>query len=186
MSAQLWMVFRSTWQKRATSLAVKVLPVTVSPPEAPVVFNTMPFTAPLELMLRKIKPLAPMVVLATFSAVPVVVFSVLAAPVTVTVPLSVDISNIGGRGVSGDLEVQFWQGRPDIGTHLGSVILNAQNAASLPVVANFAWPNVAPGVYRIYAYIPPAPDDADVDNNQIFIQVSVPVARTFLPAIRRR
>lgn len=106
--------------------------------------------------------------------------------VTVTVPLSVDISNIGGRGVSGDLEVQFWQGRPDIGAHLGSVILNAQNAASLPVIANFAWPNVAPGVYRIYAYIPPAPDDADVDNNQIFIQVSVPVARTFLPAIRRR
>ena len=37
-------------------------------------------------MLRKVRPLAPMVVLATFSAVPVVVASVLAAPVTLTVP----------------------------------------------------------------------------------------------------
>ena len=45
------------------------LPVTVSPPLAPVLLRTMPFTEPFDEMLRKVKPLTPMVVLATLSAV---------------------------------------------------------------------------------------------------------------------
>ena len=52
----------------------------------PVLLSTMPLAAPLAEMLWKVRPLAPIVVLATLSAVPVVVVRVLPAPVTVTVP----------------------------------------------------------------------------------------------------
>ena len=62
------------------------VPVTVRPALAPVPLRTMPFGAPLAEMLWNVIPLAPMVVLATFSAVPVVVAIVLAVPVTLTVP----------------------------------------------------------------------------------------------------
>src|SRR4051812_48127278 len=62
-------------------------PVTVSPPELPVLSRMIPSAEPpLELMLPTVSPLAPIVVLATLSAVPVVVVSVLVVPVTVTVP----------------------------------------------------------------------------------------------------
>src|SRR5262245_62832066 len=53
------------------------LPVTVRPAVAPVVFNTIPFAAPLAEMLRNVRPVPPMVVLVTVSAVPVVVVIVL-------------------------------------------------------------------------------------------------------------
>lgn len=48
-------------------------PLITKPPLLPVVFSTMPFVAPLAEMLRNSKLLEPIVVLATFSAVPVVV-----------------------------------------------------------------------------------------------------------------
>ena len=51
------------------------VPVTVNAP-LPVVFRLIPLTGPLAEMLRNVSPLAPMVVLATLSAVPVVVVSV--------------------------------------------------------------------------------------------------------------
>ena len=46
------------------------LPVTVRPAVAPVVLRTMPLAAPVAEIVRNVSPLAPMVVLATFSAVP--------------------------------------------------------------------------------------------------------------------
>jgi hypothetical protein len=52
-------------------------PVTVNPAVAPVVFSTMPFAAPFAEILWNVRPVPPMVVLATFSAVPVVVVIVL-------------------------------------------------------------------------------------------------------------
>src|SRR5438046_6158364 len=65
-------------------------PATVRPPLAPVVLRMMPFVGPLAAvpaeMLRKVNPLAPMVVLATFRALAVVVVSTLLLPVTATVP----------------------------------------------------------------------------------------------------
>ena len=42
----------------------------------PVLLSTIPLAAPLAEMLRNVRPLAPIVVLATLSAVPVVVVSV--------------------------------------------------------------------------------------------------------------
>ena len=62
------------------------VPVTVKPPLVPVVSRSMPLSAPFEEMLWKVRPGAPIVVLATFRAVPEVVVSVFAAPVTATVP----------------------------------------------------------------------------------------------------
>src|SRR6476620_6071162 len=58
---------------------VPLFPVTVSPPLLPVVVRMMPefALALVELMLRKVTPLAPMVVLEMFNAVPVVVVKVL-------------------------------------------------------------------------------------------------------------
>ena len=47
------------------------LPVTVSPPLVPVLLSTMPLAAPLAEMLWNVRSFAPMVVLATLSAVPV-------------------------------------------------------------------------------------------------------------------
>ena len=61
-------------------------PVTVSPAVLPVLLSTIPFAPPFAEMLRNVTPLAPIVVLATFSAVPVVVVSVLSGPSTLTVP----------------------------------------------------------------------------------------------------
>src|SRR5262245_1781749 len=66
--------------------AVVPVPVTVRPPLDPVVFKMMPFVAPLAEMLRNVSPFEPMVVLATFRAVPVVVVKALPDPVTPTVP----------------------------------------------------------------------------------------------------
>ena len=60
-------------------------PVTVKLP-APVLFDTMPLVAPLAEMLRNVSPLAPIVVLATLSAVAVVVVMVLPLPVALIVP----------------------------------------------------------------------------------------------------
>ena len=64
-------------------------PVTVKPPDAPVLFRKMPFEPPFEEMLRNVRPLAPMVVLATLSAVPVVVVSVFTIEVLFCVALTV-------------------------------------------------------------------------------------------------
>src|SRR5262249_37819055 len=68
------------------------LPLTVRPPLEPVVLRTIPFAAPFAAMLLKLRPLAPIVVFATFSAVPVVVASVLADRVTLTVPPPVAVN----------------------------------------------------------------------------------------------
>src|SRR5438132_500615 len=61
-----------------------LVPVTVSPPELPVILRTIPgfalAMALVELMLRNVTPLAPIVVFAMFSAVPVVDVMVLPAP----------------------------------------------------------------------------------------------------------
>src|SRR5215813_6819749 len=61
----------------ATDVQVPPFPEIVSPPLDPVLLRTMPLDAPFDEMLRNVRPLAPMVVLATFNAVPVVVVSVL-------------------------------------------------------------------------------------------------------------
>ena len=52
------------------------LPVTVRPPAVPVLLSTIPLAAPFAEMLRNSSLLAPIVVLATLRAVPVVVVSV--------------------------------------------------------------------------------------------------------------
>src|ERR671925_509504 len=54
-----------------------LLPFTASPPFEPVVFNTIPLVAPFDEMLRNSRLFAPIVVLTTLSAVPVVDVSVL-------------------------------------------------------------------------------------------------------------
>ncbi|MBK7473434.1 MAG: hypothetical protein IPI73_25140 [Betaproteobacteria bacterium] len=69
--------------------AVVPVPVTVNAPLEPVVLRMIPLAPPLAEMLRKVSPLAPMVVLATFSAVPVVVASVLTMLVLFWVALTV-------------------------------------------------------------------------------------------------
>src|SRR5438067_11010773 len=76
------------------------VPVTVRPPPEPVVSRLMPtpalFDADPALMLRKVRPLAPMVVLATFRPVPLVVAIVfgLAPVVTLTVPPPVAVNPV--------------------------------------------------------------------------------------------
>src|SRR5689334_19234748 len=65
---------------------VPPLPVTTRLPLAPVVSKTIPLAAPFDEMLWNVSPLAPMFVLETVSAVPVVVSIVFAVPVTLTVP----------------------------------------------------------------------------------------------------
>src|SRR5580765_7717438 len=70
------------------------VPVTVRPPLVPVVLSTIPSAAPFDEMLLKFSPLAPIVVFATFSAVPVVVASVLFDPVTLTVPPPVALNAV--------------------------------------------------------------------------------------------
>src|SRR4051794_29869445 len=64
------------------------LPVTVSPPLEPVVLRMMPFAEPLpfEVMVRNVRPVPPIVVKATFGAVPFGGVIVLLLPVTAPVP----------------------------------------------------------------------------------------------------
>ena len=64
-------------------------PLTVKPAVAPVLFRMMPLAAPLTLMLRKVKPLAPIVVLTTLSPVPVPEVIVLTIVVLSCVALTV-------------------------------------------------------------------------------------------------
>src|SRR4051794_40653171 len=75
------------------------LPATVSPPLAPVAFTMMPLDEPpFDEMLRNVIPLPPIVVFATFSAVPLVVASVLMMLelfwVTLTVPPPVAVNAV--------------------------------------------------------------------------------------------
>src|SRR5436190_23874727 len=65
------------------------LPVTVRLPFVPVLLRTIPLAAPFAEMLRKVRPVAPIVVLATLSAVAVVVVSVLTIVVLFCVALTV-------------------------------------------------------------------------------------------------
>src|SRR5438445_13560668 len=69
------------------------LPVTLSPALVPVLVITMPLDGlvllPVTLILRNVRPLAPMVVFATLSAVPVVVVSVLTIVVLFCVAVTV-------------------------------------------------------------------------------------------------
>ena len=78
------------------------LPVTVSPPLAPVLVSKMPLVGPLAAvpaeMLRKVRPLTPMVVLVTVRAVPVCVLIVLGSPSTVIVPPPVALKPALGGG----------------------------------------------------------------------------------------
>ena len=106
---------------------VPPLPVTTSLPLAlAVVFSTIPLAAPLDEMLRKVRSSAPMVVLTTLSAVPVVVVRVLSGAVptplvsvTTTVPPPVALNAVlppvdavepavepdgGRRAVAGDVD----------------------------------------------------------------------------------
>ncbi len=53
-------------------MQVPALPVTVNPAVEPVLFSNMPLLAPFAEMLRKVRPLAPMVVLTMLRAMPVV------------------------------------------------------------------------------------------------------------------
>ena len=76
--AELWIV--------PPDPAVVPLPVTVSPPEVPVLARLIPGLAPSDEMLWKLSPPEPIVVLETFSAVAVVVVMVLPVPVAETVP----------------------------------------------------------------------------------------------------
>src|SRR5450759_5062241 len=62
--------------------------VTDNQPNETVLFNRMPGTdAPFDEMLRKLNPLAPIMVFSMRNAVAVVVASVLLAPITLTAPL---------------------------------------------------------------------------------------------------
>ena len=65
---------------------VPPLPLTIKRPLAPVVLSTMPLVAPFAEIERKFRLAAPMLVLATLSAMPVVVESVFVAPATLTMP----------------------------------------------------------------------------------------------------
>src|SRR5471030_1864955 len=74
-------------------LQTPLTPVTVRPPEDPVLLRKMAFAgvppAAVELMLSNVSPLAPIVVLCTLSSVPaavVVIVFALVPVVTVTVP----------------------------------------------------------------------------------------------------
>ena len=70
----------------AAEVHVPPVPATVKPPLEPVLSSTIPLGAPLAEMLWKFRSLAPIVVFATLSAMPIVVASVLPDPVAVTVP----------------------------------------------------------------------------------------------------
>ncbi len=65
--------------------SVMPLPVTVKSP-LPVLLRVMPVSAPLELTLWRVMPLAPMVVLMRLTAVPDVELTEFVVPVTLTVP----------------------------------------------------------------------------------------------------
>ena len=95
MSVRLTLLALVSWMPsperlcKVPPLLAEPLPVMVRPP-LPVALRRMPFGAPFALMLRKVRPAAPMVELATSSAVPVVVAIVLTIAVlswvAVTVP----------------------------------------------------------------------------------------------------
>src|SRR3954465_2617593 len=74
------------------------LPVTVRPPNAPVLSRMMPLPAETvavpAVMLRKVRPAAAIVVLATFRPVPVMVAIVLPDPVTEIVPPPVAVKGV--------------------------------------------------------------------------------------------
>src|SRR5712691_6502137 len=73
----------------AADVQLPPLPVTVSPPLLPVVFRTMPgVVPPADVMLRKVRPLAPIVVFTTLSAVPPLVVRVLTIDVLFWVALT--------------------------------------------------------------------------------------------------
>ena len=83
-------------------LVLPASPVIVSPPLAPVLLSTMPFDGAVGRDALEGHIAAPMVVLATLSAVPVPELMVLPVPCTVTVPPPVALKPMPDGG--GDVE----------------------------------------------------------------------------------
>src|SRR5215471_4740964 len=73
-------------------LPAEPVPVTENGPVDPVLLRRMAVEAPADEMLRNVNPAAPIVVSATFSAVPEPDLSVLPVPVAVTVPPPVAVN----------------------------------------------------------------------------------------------
>src|SRR5438270_4080563 len=125
------------------------LPATTRLPLAPVVLSTIPLAAPFAEMLLKFRPLAPIVVFATFRAVPVVESIVLAEPVTLTVPPPVALKPA-----------------PEVVSMFRPPLLNVivwpepvdENAADAPVLSVFVEPLnvVEPPVFPDIVMPPPA------------------------------
>src|SRR5262249_51549740 len=147
------------WMAPPVHEAVEVheppLPATVRPPDDPVVLRTIPFVPPLDEMLTKFRPLAPMVVLLTLRAVPVVLLIVLPVPVTFTVPPPVALKP------APDVAVMSRPLPPPAGvtfTVVPELFPLMLNAVLVPVFSVMVWPfSVTVPIPVLFAMLIPPP-----------------------------
>lgn len=106
---------------------------------------------------------------------------------TITVPLQVDLRNLGGFGTAASqLTVRFYRGNPNAGGLLLNTRTLTPGAVSLPAVIDYAWPDQGPGFYEIYAVVDGAPEDANLSNNTVHSTIVVPGGNSWLPLIKDR
>jgi hypothetical protein len=106
---------------------------------------------------------------------------------TTTVPLRVDLANLGSIGTSaGQITVKFYLGNPSAGGTLLNTQTLTPGGVTLPAVIAYDWPNQGPGYYDIYARVERAPEESNTANNNIHATVIVPASNGWLPLIKDR
>lgn len=106
---------------------------------------------------------------------------------TTTVPLRVDLQNLGSVGTAaGQITVKFYRGDPGAGgTLLNTQTLTPGNV-TLPGVVAYDWPNQAPGYYNIWVVVDGVPEESNLTNNSIHATIVVPAGVSWLPLIKER
>ena len=106
---------------------------------------------------------------------------------TTTVPLRVDLENLGSVGTSANqITVRLYLGDPDAGgTLINSQTLTPGNV-SLPAVIAYDWPDQGPGFYTIYAVVDGVPEETNLSNNTAHATIIVPASIAWLPLIKDR
>lgn len=110
----------------------------------------------------------------------------LAATGATTVTITAQIGNSSNLLATTASVVRFYRGNPDAGGVLiGAAQPVQMRGCGATATASITWPNVAPGVYTIYARVEPVAGEINTVNNTISRQYTFVSALLNLPIIRR-
>lgn len=104
---------------------------------------------------------------------------------TTTVPLRVDLANLGSVGAAAaQIVVRLYRGDPNAGGVLLTTQTLTPGSVTLPAVIAYDWPDQGPGYYDIYAVVDGVPEETNLANNTTHAVVVVPAGNLWLPLMK--